>query len=115
MKLPRGDDAIIPEAKLLGYCLNPEHPQGGAKARVFQAALQIGPDQVGLLQAGLRIAAREGEAILISQDSYGARYRIDYPLRSGVLIRLVRSGWTIREEGGPPYLTTAFVLSSSHD
>jgi len=39
MKLPGGEDAIVDPEKLTGYCLNPEHPRGKHKARVFATAL----------------------------------------------------------------------------
>ncbi len=35
MKLPGGNAAIVDRQKLTGYCLNPEHPRGKHKARVF--------------------------------------------------------------------------------
>jgi len=35
MKMPDGDAAIVDRQKLTGYCLNPEHPRGKHKARVF--------------------------------------------------------------------------------
>lgn len=38
MKLPNGDRAVISMGKLRGYCLNPEHPSGRHKARVFASA-----------------------------------------------------------------------------
>lgn len=42
MKLPSGDQAVIDDDKLIGYCLNPEHPEGRHKARVFQSVLGRG-------------------------------------------------------------------------
>jgi hypothetical protein len=36
MKMPGGDAAIVDRQKLTGYSLNPEHPRGKHKARVFQ-------------------------------------------------------------------------------
>ena len=35
MKLPNGDHALVDIRKLLEYCLNPQHPRGRNKARVF--------------------------------------------------------------------------------
>jgi hypothetical protein len=35
MKLPNGDRAIVDLEKLRAYCLNPQHPRGRHKARVF--------------------------------------------------------------------------------
>ena len=41
MKLPNADQAIIDIAKLRDYCLNPQHPRGQHKARVFRSALGL--------------------------------------------------------------------------
>lgn len=40
-RLPRGREAVIPTAKLVGYAFDPDHPRGRHKARVFAAALSI--------------------------------------------------------------------------
>jgi hypothetical protein len=39
--LPRAREAVIPTDKLVGYALDPAHPRGRHKARVFAAALGI--------------------------------------------------------------------------
>lgn len=39
MKLPNAENAVIDIAKLRDYSLNPNHPEGKHKARVFQAKL----------------------------------------------------------------------------
>ena len=41
MKMPGGEAAIVDLAKLTGYCLNPEHPRGKHKARVFAAEREL--------------------------------------------------------------------------
>ena len=41
MKMPGSEAAIVDLAKLTGYCLNPEHPRGKHKARVFAAAREL--------------------------------------------------------------------------
>ncbi|WP_367268233.1 DUF6883 domain-containing protein [uncultured Thiohalocapsa sp.] len=38
-RLPNADQAAVDLDKLRGYCLNPAHPRGRHKARVFAAAL----------------------------------------------------------------------------
>ncbi|MBA3509483.1 MAG: hypothetical protein H0T19_05265 [Thermoleophilaceae bacterium] len=40
-RVPRADEAVIPEGKLARYALDPDHPRGHHKARVFSAALGI--------------------------------------------------------------------------
>ncbi len=44
MKLPNGERAVVDIIKLQDYCLNPAHPRGQHKARVFAAALGLTPD-----------------------------------------------------------------------
>ena len=41
-RLPRAREAVIPTTKLTSYVLDPEHPRGRHKARVFASALGIG-------------------------------------------------------------------------
>lgn len=40
-RVPRAREAVIPTNKLVGYALNPKHPRGRHKARVFASALGI--------------------------------------------------------------------------
>jgi hypothetical protein len=56
-KLPNPEKAFIDLNKLIGYCLNPEHPEGQHKALVFKSALNIGLDEVDILKAALLQAA----------------------------------------------------------
>jgi hypothetical protein len=41
-KLPNPEKAFIDLNKLIGYYLNPEHPEGQHKALVFKSTLNIG-------------------------------------------------------------------------
>jgi hypothetical protein len=41
MKLPNAEAAVVDIVKLREYSLNPDHPKGKHKARVFLAALGI--------------------------------------------------------------------------
>jgi hypothetical protein len=63
MKLPGGSLAIVEISKLRDYCLDSHHPRGRHKARVFRAALDLGPSDADLLQAALLQAAREQDAV----------------------------------------------------
>ena len=44
LTLPQADRAHIDARKLRDYALNPDHPKGRHKARVFQSALGVGRD-----------------------------------------------------------------------
>jgi hypothetical protein len=48
MKLPGCADAIVDIAKLRDYCLDPHHPRGCQKARVFLSALDLARAMPGL-------------------------------------------------------------------
>ena len=60
-QLPNGEHARIPMEKLTDYCLNPAHPRGKDKARVFAALLGITCDSANALAALVRQAAMEGD------------------------------------------------------
>ena len=51
-------------AKLRSYCLNPRHPRGRHKARVFASALGITRENAGLLRQALLEAAESAEVTL---------------------------------------------------
>jgi hypothetical protein len=41
MKIPNAETAVVDIQKLRDYCLNPDHPRGKHKARVFESALEM--------------------------------------------------------------------------
>jgi hypothetical protein len=57
MKLPNGEQAEISVQKLIGYCLNPEHPSGKHKARVFASILGITLENPDVLRELIQTAA----------------------------------------------------------
>jgi uncharacterized protein DUF6883 len=75
MRLPNGDQAIVSIDKLLDYCLNPDHPRGRHKARVFAAVLGITATEAEQLRSTLLAAAVTGEAAASEADDYGQRFR----------------------------------------
>lgn len=109
MKLPNGDRAIVEIDKLTTYILNPFHPLGKHKARVFASALDLEPEDAPKLEAELRRAARECEAVEEEGDEYGQRYSVDFAMEHNGRQATIRSGWIIRRAENDPRLTTAFV------
>lgn len=110
MKLPNGDRAIVEIDKLKTYILNPFHPLGKHKARVFSAALELELADAPTLESELRRAAREGEATEEGQDEFGQRYSVDFTMEHRGRRATIRSGWIVRRGETAPRLTTAFVL-----
>ena len=96
MKMPGGQRAIVDIVKLHGYCLNPLHPRGRHKARVFLSALGLTHVDAEFLREELLRAAREVDAVMGEVDQYGERYTIDFGVARDVLRAMVRSTWIVR-------------------
>ena len=108
--MPGAERAVVDIAKLRDYCLNPFHPRGRHKARIFAAVL-------GLAQTDAEFSARsclaqraEASATEGGADEYGERYVVDFELTRNDRRAAVRSGWIIRRGEGFPRLTGCFVL-----
>lgn len=73
MKLPGGDKAVVDPEKLIAYCLNPEHPRGKHKARVFANTTGFTVYNAEELRAALLAEAATRNAQRTSSDSFGDR------------------------------------------
>jgi hypothetical protein len=113
MKLPNAEKAVIDIAKLRDYSLNPNHPEGKHKARVFQAKLGIGRNDAERLRQVILEAILKADAIEQKPTLYGRRFFVDFEVSwpEGKFIlstALVRTAWIIRNDEGFPRLTTCF-------
>jgi hypothetical protein len=77
MKMP--GSAIVDARKLTGYCLNPEHPRGKHKARVF-ATLGFTAENADDLRTALLKAAASHDAQMAAADQFGDRYVLEFEL-----------------------------------
>ena len=110
MKLPGGDDAIVEISKLRDYCLDPHHPRGRSKARVFFSTLGLAQTDADFLRAALIQAAREADAVARASDEYGDRYSIDFEITRDDRHATVRSAWIVLRGETAPRLTSCFVI-----
>ncbi len=112
MKLPNAENAVIDIKKLRDYCLNPNHPEGKHKARVFLEKLDIGRDDAERLRQFILEAILTAEATEQKPTAYGRRFIVDFEIQQGrgiVLLRaVVRTAWIIRNDEDFPRLTTCF-------
>ena len=109
MKLPNGERGIVDVQKLRGYCLNPQHPRGRNKARVF-ASVGFREVDAEELRVALLSAASDSEAQMGTANPYGQRYTVDFDLvRRGRTFR-IRSTWIIELGAELPRLTSCYVL-----
>lgn len=109
MKLPHADRAVIDMAKLVEYCLNPHHPEGRHKARVFAAALGLRRADAPLLRDLILAALPAAEAHPTHTDSFGVRFTADLLLAHAGRRAAVRTAWIIRHGEDAPRLTTCYV------
>ena len=111
MKLPDGHLAKVDRRKLTDYCLSPTHPRGRHKARVFAAALGLGPSDADDLRTALLEAAAEGgDARAGTADEFGQRYELDFEMTGPAGTAMIRSCWIIPAGSNVPRLVTCYVL-----
>jgi hypothetical protein len=110
MKLPGGAYGIVEISKLRDYCLDPHHPRGRHKARVFLSALGLGQGDADFLRSALLEAAQEKDAVPGEADQYGVRFTVDFLIAHGDREATVRSAWIILRGESAPRLTSCFVL-----
>lgn len=108
MKLPAGDRAIVPRAKIRDYLLAPDHPEGEGKARFFLAR-GYAPGRPGELTEGLREIARTGTLVETIETAYGRKHIVDGVIESpdGTRARL-RTVWIVEPEWLRPRFVTAY-------
>lgn len=107
--LPNADRAVIETHKLSGYVLNPAHPQGKHKARVFESVLGLTQADVEILRDALQVAVQSEEAVMIDKDRYGVRYQLDFEMTTQTGAAMIRSGWIIRADEDYPRFVTCYV------
>jgi len=109
MKLPNPEKAVIPNQKLSGYCLNPDHADGKHKAYIFQAVLGIGLEEEEELRQALLDAIQNYEAVIDKSNQYGQKYTVDFPLTRNEKQATVRSVWIVWYEEDFPRLVSRYV------
>jgi hypothetical protein len=105
--------AIVDERKLMAYLLNPTHPRGRDKARMFKATLGYDRASCAGLIEQIRRAILRHQAVFLRQDRYGRHYRVDLTLEGPRGTGRVRTGWLYDRGSDVPRLTTAYVLRST--
>ena len=110
MKLPNAHSAIFDLRKLQDYCLNPRHPRGKHKARVFQSALGVEREDAEELRDRILAALGEQECVSGDCDDYGRRYIVDIEWQKGEQNAKIRTMWIIKTGEDTPRFTSCYVL-----
>lgn len=95
---------------LTEYALNPNHPVGGNKAKVFESALGYNQSNADDLMRQIYEKLPSSEAVVGKLDQYGQRYTVDIPITgpNGNTVN-VRTGWITKTGLDIPELTTIYV------
>lgn len=111
MRIPNGSDAIVDIAKLRDYALNPDHPRGKHKAKVFEAALGLTRADAKMLAQLFRDAVVDrDDAVRTLTDPYGVRYQLDVTISGLKGLGTVRTVWIVPADEKNPHLVTCWVL-----
>ncbi|MGI9181806.1 MAG: DUF6883 domain-containing protein [Longimicrobiaceae bacterium] len=108
MRLPFAEQAVVAERKITHYLLNPEHPEGGSKARYF---LSVGHDPAAIERFRddlLELARTSNVEELPSR--FGPKYVgvgfVTPPQGGRVQVQTI---WILRNGAPPPLLVTAYA------
>lgn len=106
--LPRAKEAVIPVAKLCDYALNPDHPEGGPKARAFASVLGITGDSWEHLRDEMLRTLPTGRISRINANLFATTYGVRLVVR-GLNGRdaPITTAWKL--VGGIPHFVSARV------
>jgi hypothetical protein len=109
--LPQHEKAIVPIEKLRDYALNPNHPQGKDKARVFKATLGMERGHADVLSEILKSTLVRSPAVRGLNDQHGERWITYHELigLSGKPV-VVTVAWIYRvEQADVPVLISCYI------
>jgi len=109
MKLPNPHKAVVEIEKLRDYSLNPDHPVGKHKARIFRSALLLTMQDAAWLRERALEIALTGGAVPGLPSVFGHKYVIDAVINHQGLSALVRFCWIIEFGTDFPRLTSCYV------
>ncbi|MBN3575893.1 DUF6883 domain-containing protein [Vibrio neptunius] len=108
-RLAGANKATIDTRKLTEYALNPNHPVGGNKAKVFESALGFNQSNAGDLMKQLQKGVMNNTPVAGKVDKYGSRFTVDIPVTGPAGSGTVRTGWIFKPGSNTPEMTTLFV------
>jgi len=109
-RLPHSERAILDIRKLEDYCLNPSHPRGRHKARVFREVLDLQRRDAIWLRDILLDGVRSHQASQVSSDVWGTYWRCDVGIDRQGKSAMVRTIWILRTGENMPRFVTCWAL-----
>jgi hypothetical protein len=110
MRLPQAGSAILDVRKLTQYCLDPTHPRGRHKARVFRAVLDLAAADANWLRRAILDGVQTTDAIELANDMHGRRWQADVSVSRHGRQAVVRTLWIMRTGEAVPRFVTCWVV-----
>ncbi|MFM2063260.1 MAG: hypothetical protein RLZZ507_2930 [Cyanobacteriota bacterium] len=107
--LPNAENAVVDIRKLRDYSLNPNHPTGKDKARLFSSILGMTAENAEELRQIILEQVKIQEACLNKSDQHGQRYYVDFTLTRENKNANIRSCWIIDPGSDFPRLTSCYI------
>jgi hypothetical protein len=107
---PHIERAVLDLRKLESYCLNPRHPRGRHKARLFRDVLDLGSADAEWLKDILLKSLADREAVAAGSDAFGDRWRVDIPVARQGRRGVIRTIWMARTGENILRFVTCWVL-----
>ena len=109
-RLPNGGRARVDIRKLREYFLNPAHPRGRHKARVFREALGLTQGDAPELRSSILKAATMETAQELGRDVWGQRLRVDFAISRQNRRAVIRTIGIVESHEDYPRFVTCWVL-----
>ncbi len=106
---PNAALAIVEDAKLTGYVMNPAHKDGWPKGQ-FLIAHGFAATDLSAVRNALLDHIRSNDVTEEESTTFGVKYRIDGPLRAPDAIVWVRTVWQIDTGQTAPRFVTMVPL-----
>ena len=90
--------------------MNPIHPRGKHKARVFQSLLGITRNDAEILKSEILKGIANDDCLIGESDIHGTRYSVDIRIDIKGKSALVRTTWIVKNKEDFPRLTSCYVL-----
>ena len=104
------DEFHIDIRKLRDYCLNPNHPVGKHKARVFASQLGIHRREAEILKEKILREINDAELVPTFEDQFGKRFSADLGVNINNRFALVRTIWILKSGRNIPELVTCYII-----
>jgi hypothetical protein len=108
-RLLNADQATMDPKKFTEYALNPDHPVGGNKARVFASATGFTKDNAPDLMSQIQQGVTENPPIPGKVDQWGERFTVEIPVTGPTGAGTVTTGWIYKPGETTPSLTTLLM------